>query len=472
MSVFSAVHAENKTVYGPVKKGEILWRIAGKLRPNKSISHQQMILALLKANPQAFERPCNLNSMKTGSLLRIPSLTRIQRLSRKQAVTEFARQEQAWSKRQQKPIICPQITPADTPKPVTSISDKAAPKANTITSPDSPAVSSSVLPSMFQLAPAISHLPRDVPAIQRANAPTSDINTRPGGAKAAPKANTITSPDSPAVSSSVLPTMFQLAPAISHLPRDVPAIQRASTPTSDINIRPGGAKAAPKANTITSPDSPAVSSSVLPTMFQLAPAISHLPRDVPAIQRASTPTSDINARPGGTLDPVINKPIPEIPGSAAIKPIAPVAPAPVVPAPEKPLTMTYEDLYRWLLIVIALLGLLTLLVRHLSRKTAVPATSNPAPAVPPAPEIIEVMETELETKAWATKQAKITPEKKNNKTKQANANRQKQKAVKLQKPDNNETQLTIPKTLWIAEDFAELSPENSLDEKGFDDIFK
>ncbi|MDM8548280.1 FimV/HubP family polar landmark protein [Candidatus Venteria ishoeyi] len=413
LSVFSAVHAENKTVYGPVKKGEILWRIAGKLRPNKSISHQQMILALLKANPQAFERPCNLNSMKTGSLLRIPSLTRIQRLSRKQAVTEFARQEQAWSKRQQKPIICPQTTPADTPKPVTSISDKATSKANTITSPDSPAVSSSVLPSMFQLAPAISHLPRDVPAIQQANAPTSDINTRPGGVKAAPKVNTITSPDSPAVSSSVLPTMFQLAPAISHLPRDVPAIQQ-----------------------------------------------------------ANAPTSDIKARPGGTLDPVINKPIPEIPGSAAIKPIAPVAPAPVVPAPEKPLTMTYEDLYRWLLIVIALLGLLTLLVRHLSRKTAVPATSNPAPAVPPAPEIIEVMETELETKAWATKQAKITPEKKNNKTKQANANRQKQKAVKLQKPDNNETQLTIPKTLWIAEDFAELSPENSLDEKGFDDIFK
>ncbi len=59
---WSLAAAPNPTHYGPVQPGELIWRIAGKLRPDKNSSHQQVILALLRHNPDAFSVPCNLNS--------------------------------------------------------------------------------------------------------------------------------------------------------------------------------------------------------------------------------------------------------------------------------------------------------------------------------------------------------------------------------------------------------------------------
>ena len=53
---------------GPVGKNETLWPIALRLRPDPSISPQRMILALLKANPEAFSRH-NVNTLETGATL-------------------------------------------------------------------------------------------------------------------------------------------------------------------------------------------------------------------------------------------------------------------------------------------------------------------------------------------------------------------------------------------------------------------
>ena len=36
--------------YGPTKTGDLLWNIAGEVRPDKSISRYQAMLSLLKAN--------------------------------------------------------------------------------------------------------------------------------------------------------------------------------------------------------------------------------------------------------------------------------------------------------------------------------------------------------------------------------------------------------------------------------------
>jgi FimV-like protein len=93
------------TQYGPIKKGEALWRIAGKLRPNKKISHQQMMLALLRNNPQAFRLPCNLHTLLPQSILYIPSEADIKQLSIQQAITLFAAQEAQW-KSQRWDIVC------------------------------------------------------------------------------------------------------------------------------------------------------------------------------------------------------------------------------------------------------------------------------------------------------------------------------------------------------------------------------
>jgi FimV-like protein len=95
--------------YGPIKTGERLWNIAAKVRPARSISHYQAMLALLKANPHAFTIACNLNTLKIGQTLQIPSRAEMEALSHARAVKEFNRQNQEWKayRRHRQPIVCP-----------------------------------------------------------------------------------------------------------------------------------------------------------------------------------------------------------------------------------------------------------------------------------------------------------------------------------------------------------------------------
>lgn len=62
--------------YGPVSANERLWDIAGKVRPDPAIGKDVMMKALFAANPQAFSKP-NMNSLKTGVMLRVPGLREI-----------------------------------------------------------------------------------------------------------------------------------------------------------------------------------------------------------------------------------------------------------------------------------------------------------------------------------------------------------------------------------------------------------
>jgi len=57
--------------YGPVARGETLWEIATKLRPDDSVSTQQMMQRLLRANPGAF-RNGDINRLLAGVTLRVP----------------------------------------------------------------------------------------------------------------------------------------------------------------------------------------------------------------------------------------------------------------------------------------------------------------------------------------------------------------------------------------------------------------
>jgi FimV-like protein len=116
--------ATNNT-YGPIKSGDVLWKIAGKVRPDKSLSHYQVMLALLKANPQAFHTSCNLNTLKVGQMLQIPSRTEMQALTHTQAVKEFNRQLEEWktSRKQGQPIVCPPLESKK--KPILSLIKEA-----------------------------------------------------------------------------------------------------------------------------------------------------------------------------------------------------------------------------------------------------------------------------------------------------------------------------------------------------------
>lgn len=81
-------------MYGPVATNETAWRIAAKLKP-QGISIHQMMMALLHANPHAFVNN-NVNRLKKGSMLRVPSIEEIRVLDRQDAIASFKQQTKDW----------------------------------------------------------------------------------------------------------------------------------------------------------------------------------------------------------------------------------------------------------------------------------------------------------------------------------------------------------------------------------------
>ena len=81
--------------YGPVKPGETLIGVAGKISPDKSLTSQQVMLALLRANPSAFFGN-NVNNLKAGKILTVPERESIAALPKAQAAKEFRAQYDAW----------------------------------------------------------------------------------------------------------------------------------------------------------------------------------------------------------------------------------------------------------------------------------------------------------------------------------------------------------------------------------------
>jgi pilus assembly protein FimV len=79
-----------------VQRNDTLWRIASSVAPGSSrrVINQTMI-ALFRANPQAFDG--NINLLKAGSVLRIPDRAEIESISLAEAAAEVSRQQQEWS---------------------------------------------------------------------------------------------------------------------------------------------------------------------------------------------------------------------------------------------------------------------------------------------------------------------------------------------------------------------------------------
>ncbi len=83
-------------VYGPVGASDTLWAIALRVKPSAGTSVQQTMLALQRLNPEAFING-NINLLKRGSVLRVPSEDQIERVTRRQALNEVAQQNNSWS---------------------------------------------------------------------------------------------------------------------------------------------------------------------------------------------------------------------------------------------------------------------------------------------------------------------------------------------------------------------------------------
>jgi pilus assembly protein FimV len=79
-----------------VRSGDTLWEIAESVRPDSSVSVNQTMIALQQANPEAFIGG-NINRLKNGQVLRVPSANEITDISYNQAVRAVRNQNQSWS---------------------------------------------------------------------------------------------------------------------------------------------------------------------------------------------------------------------------------------------------------------------------------------------------------------------------------------------------------------------------------------
>lgn len=84
-------------VYGPVQHGDTLSHIA-RANALDGVSYQQMLVALKAANPDAFFKD-NVNALKTGAVLRIPTRQQAREVTRQAAIAAVREQNQSWQSR-------------------------------------------------------------------------------------------------------------------------------------------------------------------------------------------------------------------------------------------------------------------------------------------------------------------------------------------------------------------------------------
>ncbi|MGH8282288.1 MAG: FimV/HubP family polar landmark protein [Gammaproteobacteria bacterium] len=82
--------------YGPIRRGETLSEIALRLRP-QGVTLNQMMIAIYRANPEVFMH--NINLMKAGYVLRVPTADDIQAVQVAEANSEVRTQIAAWRSR-------------------------------------------------------------------------------------------------------------------------------------------------------------------------------------------------------------------------------------------------------------------------------------------------------------------------------------------------------------------------------------
>lgn len=109
--------------YGPVGAGDTLWSIANAMRPS-GVSTHQMMLALLRANPEAFIGN-NINMLRSGAVLQMPDSDELQRMSRAEALAEVERQYGLWEDGRLAMVETPTERPDTVTPPPTPAVDEA-----------------------------------------------------------------------------------------------------------------------------------------------------------------------------------------------------------------------------------------------------------------------------------------------------------------------------------------------------------
>ncbi len=83
-----------------VQAGDTAWSLANAMRPDSSVSVEQMLIAILRTNPEVFINN-NVNGLKRGYILRAPDAQTLAAIDRNQAVALVREQNALWREYQQ-----------------------------------------------------------------------------------------------------------------------------------------------------------------------------------------------------------------------------------------------------------------------------------------------------------------------------------------------------------------------------------
>ncbi|MEJ2514580.1 MAG: FimV/HubP family polar landmark protein [Gammaproteobacteria bacterium] len=140
--------------YGPVQRNETLWSIAEQVRPDGSVTITQTIMALYRANPGAFDG--NVNRLRAGAVLRVPSRQEISSINRAEAAAEFRSQTRAWREAQgtgttSQAARLELVPPEESAPPAAPASGPSTPSAAATTSPGGAAADAELLAAVQAL---------------------------------------------------------------------------------------------------------------------------------------------------------------------------------------------------------------------------------------------------------------------------------------------------------------------------------
>jgi pilus assembly protein FimV len=133
----SAAAPSGSDTYGPIEKGDTLGKIAAQVKP-QDVSLEQMLVALYRENQAAFINN-NMNLLKTGQILKVPSADEVQKIAAKEANTEYRTHVSDWNNYRGQVATGAASLPARS-EPTTAASGKVASAA--VTPPAPPAAES------------------------------------------------------------------------------------------------------------------------------------------------------------------------------------------------------------------------------------------------------------------------------------------------------------------------------------------
>ena len=116
----------------PVRRNDTLWAIAQRVRPDPALTTNQVMVALFRENPHAFDG--NINRLRAGTILRVPSRQQMAATTGGEATAEVRRHTDEWRAATPAPAdrrleLAPPTETASAPAPATTtVRDSAEPE--------------------------------------------------------------------------------------------------------------------------------------------------------------------------------------------------------------------------------------------------------------------------------------------------------------------------------------------------------